>query len=79
MSARKMTVSLDGGSTWVDAESVRVLVNLEPPEDADPDTDAHLLYNFSGEGLVTDAWVNNVCEGTTSATYYEVGDSLVGF
>jgi len=69
-----MKVSLDGGATWVEVENVRVSQAVEDPEG---ENEGHIEFNFTGEGLVTDVWVNDVCEGTSSEMYQEIGDRLV--
>ena len=66
-----MKISLDDGDTWVEVEKLRVL------KEFDHDLDAEIAFNFTHEGLVTDVWVMDVCEGTSSETYQEIGDRLV--
>lgn len=68
-----MKISTDGGTTWVDVDQLRVLKAVDNPDGVD----AEIAFNFTGEGLVTDVWVGNVCEGTSSETYQEIGDRLV--
>lgn len=74
-----MKISLDDGKTWVDASNVRVIKDFDPHIDTDNDEEivAELHFNFTQEGLVTDVYVNNVCDGTSSELYQEMGDRLV--
>lgn len=68
-----MKISTDGGTTWIDVQEVRVLKTVDHPDDLD----SEILFNFTHEGLITDVWVGNVCEGTSSEMYEEIGDRLV--
>jgi hypothetical protein len=68
-----MKISTDGGHTWTDMEKVQVLKALDHPDELD----SEILFNFTGEGLITDVWVGNVCEGTSCEMYQEIGDRLV--
>ncbi len=69
-----MRVSLDGGTNWVEVEGVLVSQDVEDPEG---ENEAHIEFAFTHEGLIVDVWVNNVCEGTSSEMYQEIGDRLV--
>lgn len=66
-------ISTDGGKTWQDAGQLRVLKPLEGPDGMD----AEIAFNFTEEGVVNDVWVMDVCEGTSSETYREIGDRIV--
>ena len=68
-----MKISTDGGETWIDVEQLRVLQPVDNPENLE----AEIAFNFTQEGLITDVWVENVCEGTSSEMYQEIGDRLV--
>jgi hypothetical protein len=68
-----MKISTDGGDTWINVEQVEVLKALDHPDGLD----AEIVFKFTDEGLITDVWVMDVCEGTSSETYQEVGDRLV--
>jgi len=69
-----MRVSLDGGTNWVEVEGVLVSQDVEDPEG---EREAHIDFSFTHEGLIVDIWVNDVCEGTSSEMYQEIGDRLV--
>jgi hypothetical protein len=70
-----MQVSLDGGITYVDAlEGVRVIhfdenVNGIPQE---------LHVNLTEEGIIMDVWREDEIFGTSSETFADIIDSLVG-
>jgi hypothetical protein len=68
-----MKISTDGGGTWIDTQEIRVLKTIDNPDSLD----SEILFNFTQEGLIVDVWVENVCEGTSSETYQEIGDRLV--
>lgn len=70
-----MKISTDEGKTWVEVDSLRIIKDLDDP--TDQEIDASLFFNFTHEGVVVDAWVNDVCEGTNAETYIELGDRLV--
>lgn len=69
-----MQFSLDDGKTWKTVTGIRVIHSL--PGVGDVET-AEVAFNFTQEGLITDVWVDDVCEGTSSETYQEIGDRLV--
>lgn len=68
-----MKISTDNGVNWINVDQVRVLKAVDNPDGLD----AEIAFNFTGEGLITDVWVDDVCQGTSSETYQEVGDRLV--
>ena len=68
-----MKISTDNGNTWINVEQLRVLKAFDHPDGLD----AEMVFNFTDEGLITDVWVMDVCEGTSSETYIEIGDRLV--
>ena len=73
-----MKISTDDGITWVEVESIRV--KKEYPihvNDEGDEVEAELAVNFTHEGIITDVWINNTCEGTSSETYLEIGNRLV--
>jgi len=73
-----MQISLDDGKTWQEVVSLRVIKEFDPVVDADKETvQAELHFNFTAEGVVTDVWVSNTCEGTDSEMYVEIGDRIV--
>ncbi len=69
-----MKVSLDGGANWIETEGVLVSQDVEDPEG---EHESHIDFAFTHEGLIVDVWVDNVCEGTSSEMYQEIGDRLV--
>jgi hypothetical protein len=68
-----MKISTDGGTTWINVEQVKVLKAIDHSDGLD----AEIVFKFTDEGLITDVWVMDVCEGTSSETYLEIGDRLV--
>ena len=70
-----MKVSLDDGKTWLEVESVRVSQNI--PDPTENELEVNLNFNFTHEGLISDVWIDNVVQGTSSETYLEIGDKLV--
>jgi len=73
-----MKVSLDNGNTWVEVENLKVIQNIEDPTDyEDEPSEVELHFNFTSEGVVTDVWINDICQGTSSEVYLTIGDNLV--
>ena len=72
-----MKVSLDNGKTWVEVETVRVIQEIDDPTDYEEPIKAELHFNFTHEGLVTDVFIDDACDGTSSEMYVEMGDRLV--
>jgi hypothetical protein len=74
-----MKVSLDDGKTWIDANTVRLIQEIDDPTDYEDDEpiQAELHFCFTEEGLVTDVWIDDACDGTSSEMYVEMGDRLV--
>lgn len=74
-----MKVSLDGGKTWQEVEEVRVIKDIPDPTDYEDDEpiQAELHFCFTEEGLITDVWIDDACDGTDSIDYLELGDKLV--
>jgi hypothetical protein len=70
-----MKISFDDGDTWVEVKSVRISQEFPNPDDVDQN--AELAFNFTHEGLVTDLWVDDVCQGSKNQLYLEIGDDLV--
>ena len=74
----KISFSIDDGKNWISCEGIRV--KAEYPihsNDEGDEVEAELAVNFTHEGIITDVWINNTCEGTSSETYIEIGDRLV--
>lgn len=73
-----MQISLDDGQSWQEVQQVRIVKKFDPVLDSDDEIlNAELHFNFTAEGTVTDVWINNVCEGSASQTYLDIGDELV--
>lgn len=73
-----MKVSLDNGDTWVEVENLKVIQNIEDPTDyEDEPSEVELHFNFTSEGVVTDVWINDICQGSSSEVYLNIGDNLV--
>ena len=72
-----MKISTDDGITWVEVESIRISQEVPNPDDADQK--AELAFNFTHEGLITDLWLDDVCQGTENQLYLEIGNKLVDF
>ena len=88
----EIAISIDGGKTWIEAkQGVRVTVGPLPVFSGCPGEDnekGDLLFNFTGEGLITDVWADVIVvdvplqmktenPGTSSATYTEIAERLV--
>jgi len=75
-----MKISTDNGKTWKKVNQLRVWVEVMNPLDMDDDEapeTGEVHFNFTEEGMITDLYVGNACEGTDSITYEELGDRLV--
>jgi hypothetical protein len=73
-----MKISLDDGKSWIEVQGLRIIKEFDAHIDTDyEEIQAELHFNFTQEGIVTDVWVNNTCEGTESQLYVELGDNLV--
>lgn len=73
-----MKVSLDNGDTWVEVENLKVIQNIEDPTDYEEEPSlVELHFNFTNEGVVTDVWINDICQGSSSEIYLNIGDNLV--
>jgi len=78
-----MKVSLDDGKTWLEVENLRIIQKIEDPTDKEPTdcedepSEVELHFNFTNEGIITDAWINNICEGSSSEMYLNIGDNLI--
>ncbi len=73
-----MQISLDDGKTWQEVASLRVIKEFDPVVDADEETvQAELHFDFASVHLITQVYVNNVCERTTSESYTVMGDRLI--
>ena len=76
----KISFSIDDGKTWVSCEGIRV--KTEYPihsNDEGDEVEAELAFNFTHEGLITDLWLDDVCQGTENQLYLEIGNKLVDF
>ena len=71
-----MKISTDGGITWTEVDSVRVIQKIPDTFNEEEKFEIELLFNFTHEGLIQDLWIDNANEGTTSETYNEIGDRL---
>lgn len=69
-----MRISLDDGKTWQTVTSLSVVKDL--PGVGDVET-AEVVFRFENDDVTTNVWVNDVCQGTSSETYVEMGDRLV--
>ena len=76
-----MKISLDDGKTWIEVEGVRIIQEFDPMVDKETEEEinAELQFNFTKEGMIMDVLVNNVCDGTSSEMYHEIGDRLVNY
>lgn len=71
-----MKISIDGGFTWQEVESVRVSQEIPDTFNEDEKFEIELLFNFTNEGLIQDLWIDNASEGSISETYQEIGDRM---
>lgn len=69
-----MRISLDDGKTWTTVKSLIFAQDLPGVGDVES---AEVTFNFTDKSLTTHVWVNDVCQGTSSETFVELGDRLV--
>lgn len=65
--------SIDGGRTWHSAEGLAVAKPLSGPRRRR----GEITFLFKKDEVATLAWVDNVCSGSRTETYREIGDELV--
>jgi hypothetical protein len=68
-----MLVSFDDGETWQEVPSIRIIQEVEGDEEG---VEGELHFNFTTEGLITDLWVEDVCEISSSETYQEMENRM---
>jgi hypothetical protein len=74
-------VSIDGGETYQEVESVRIIYeNVDVAGEDDPSGEVHI--NHTGEGIITDVWVSRESSldhniATEAASLEDIVDRLL--